>query len=268
MTSPLLQTQIDSAHAYEALFVPALFAYWPPVVADTAQVVPGMHVLDIACGTGVLARTMLRRVTPGGSVAGVDANPGMLEVAKHVTPDIEWKEATAESLPFADDAFDAVVSQFGLMFFTDREQAVREMRRVLKHSGRAAVAVWADLESNPAYAREVELLDQRAGRAAGDAVRAPFALGDPRALHALFADAGFDSVDVAVHTGAAEFPSIRTMVEAELRGWLPVMGVELTEDKIGEILDEAEHSLGDYITPKGTAAFPTRANIVSAVKGT
>ena len=70
-----------------------------------------------------------------GHVVGIDASPGMVAVARQLTPTIEWREGVAEALPFRDQSFEVVVSQFGLMFFTDRHQALREMVRVLARGG-------------------------------------------------------------------------------------------------------------------------------------
>lgn len=266
MSEPTLQAQVDAAHAYEALFVPALFGQWAPKVADAAQVRPGQRALDVACGTGVLARELASRTGAAGRVVGIDPNPGMLAVAKQLAPAIEWREGVAESLPFPDRSFDAVVSQFGLMFFTDRHQALREMLRVLAPGGRLAVAVWGALDSMPAYASEVALLERAAGRPAADALRAPFVLGGRDDLATLFAEAGVAPAEVSTHLGTARFPGIRTMVEADLRGWLPVMGVVLAEDRIGRILQDAEQALGPYAAADGRAEFQLSAHLVTAGK--
>ena len=136
MSDPTMQSQIEAARAYEALFVPALVGQFAPKVADGARVVKGERVLDVACGTGILAREMLKRVGISGRVVGIDAVPGMIEVAQQIAPAVEWRQGKAESLPFSDGSFDAVVCQFGLMFFTDRAQAIGEMLRVLSSGGR------------------------------------------------------------------------------------------------------------------------------------
>lgn len=266
MSEPTLQAQIDAAHAYEALFVPALFGQWTRKVADAAQIQSGHRALDVGCGTGILAREIATRIGSVGDVVGIDPSPGMVAVAKQLAPAVEWREGVAESLPFPDQSFEAVVSQFALMFFTDQRQALREMLRVLTPGGRLAVAVWDSLDNIPAYASEVALLERMAGRQAADALRAPFALGNRKDLAVLFSEAGVGGADITTHHGTAQFPSIRTMVEADLRGWLPVMGVTLTEDLIGCILEEAEQALSSYATADGRTAFHLSVQLVTAKK--
>ena len=129
------------------------------------------------------------------------------------------------------------------------------MTRVLKVGGNLAVAVWESLENSEAYPIEVEILQRHGGESAANALRAPFVLGDKDALVALFDEAGVESVRVKTETGTARFPSIKTMVEADLRGWLPVMGVHLTEERIQSILDEAETAMAQYVTRDGQVEF-------------
>jgi ubiquinone/menaquinone biosynthesis C-methylase UbiE len=174
-----------AAEIYEEFFLPALFQEWTERVADAAQIQGGDRVLDVACGTGVLARTVAARVSPTGSVIGLDVNPGMLAVAAQKAPHIDWRHGQAEALPFDAASFDAVVSQFGLMFFEDREAAIREMARVLRPGGRVAVAVWDSLDNTPGYAAMVELLHNLFGEHAARGLRTPYNLGDKTTLRAL-----------------------------------------------------------------------------------
>lgn len=265
MSNPSLEAEVAAAKAYEALFVPALFGQWASRIADAANLVAGQSVLDVACGTGVLAREALRRTGPRGYVAGLDPSDGMLAVAKESSPSVDWRQGTAESMPFSDASFDAVVSQFGLMF-TDRDRAIREMLRVLKPNGRLIVAVWDTVENIPAYAAEIALLERLAGTRAADALRAPFVLGDRERLSDVFNNAGASAVTISTPKGVAQFPSIRVMVEADLRGWLPVMGVNLTEEEISRILAEAEHALAPYVTDDGRVRFDAPAHLITANK--
>ena len=172
------QVTDSAAEIYETFFLPALFDQWPPKVAQAAQIKSGDHVLDVACGTGVLARHIINLVGESGEVTGLDINPGMLAVAKRKSTVINWQEGKAEALPFEDATFDAVVSQFGLMFFDNRQAAIDEMIRVLKPGGHLAVAVWDTLENTPGYLAMVALLTRLFGAATANGLRMPYVLGD------------------------------------------------------------------------------------------
>lgn len=264
MNESNLQPQIEAARAYESLFVPALFGQWAPRLADAAQVKPGQRVLDVACGTGILAREFAQRVGRGGYVAGLDPNPGMLAVAKEIAPEVDWWQGTAEEIPFPDQSFDVVSSQFGLMFFQDRQKAIQEMLRSANDLGRVAVVVWDSIENIAGYAAEMSLIERFAGKAAANAVRAPFVLGKQDELHELFVTAGASSVEITTYAGLARFPNIRTMVEAELRGWLPVMGVHLDDELIDQIIEEAERALAEFNTDSGSVVFDVTAHLITA----
>ena len=117
------------------------------MLADAARLAPGDRVLDVACGTGVVARAAAERVGRGGRVVGVDINPGMIAVARSLPAattgaPIQWHERSALDLQLTDVSFDVVVCQQGLQFFPDKAIALKEMRRVLDHGGRIAVSVW------------------------------------------------------------------------------------------------------------------------------
>lgn len=253
-----------AAEVYEEFFVPALFRQWPPRVLDAARVGQGQRVLDVACGTGVLAREAARRVGPSGSVTGIDRNDGMLAVARRCAPKVHWQMGFAEALPFVDGAFDAVVSQFGLMFFDDRTTALKEMWRVLQPGGSLAIAVWDALDRSPGYAAMAALLERLFGKCIADELRAPFALGDADALAALFGSAGVRSVGISPHDGMACFPSLESWVHTDIRGWTLA---DLIDDAQYEtLLAQARETLAAFVQPGGAVDFPCPALIASAVK--
>lgn len=108
-----------------------------------AGVTPGMRVLDVGCGTGVVAITAARL---GAQVKAIDLTPELLERARESSAladvDVEWREGDAEELPFGDGEFDAVLSQFAHMFAPRPEVALREMLRVLRRGGIVAFSTW------------------------------------------------------------------------------------------------------------------------------
>jgi SAM-dependent methyltransferase len=255
-----------AAKAYDDILVPALFEEWAPRVVATAGLLPGERVLDVACGTGVLARAAADRVGVHGFVAGLDPNAGMLSVANDRDPTIEWREGKAESIPFADGVFDAVVCQFGLMFFTDRPRAIREMLRVLRPGAPLALAVWDSLAAMPAYAAVVDLIDRVAGPSAARPLCAPFVLGNREELAGLVWNAGLEDVRITTLCGQAKFSSAKAKLEVELDAWLPAMGVQLSVGQRCQILDKAEQALLPYIKRDGSVVFATSAHIVVGVK--
>jgi ubiquinone/menaquinone biosynthesis C-methylase UbiE len=255
------QVHQSAAEVYEQFFVPALFGQWPQRVLDAATVGTGDRVLDIGCGTGILARAAVDRVGSSGRVAGIDPNDGMLTVARRLGPEVTWRTGVAEHLPYPDASFDRVVSQFALMFFVDPPAALAEMARVLAPGRPAAIATWASLDTTPGYAAMVELLGDLFGDEAADALRAPFLLGDPEEVHELVATAFSDPV-VTKHEGRARFESIEAWVHTDVRGW--TLAGMINDDEYKTLLREARSRLARFTDTHGRVAFPAPALITTA----
>lgn len=253
------------AEVYDAQFVPALFAQWGPVVSAEAGVQKGDRVLDVACGTGALALAAARIAGPSGSVVGLDSNPEMLTVARRKAVQIEWREGTAEALPFSDNSFDAVVSQFGLMFFEDKPKALSEMMRVLKPNGRLAVAVCDAVENSPGYGAFALLLDRLFGKDVGDAFRAPFCLGDAGRLHEICNEAGLAGTEVVRRNGNVRFKSIDALVSTE-RACVWTLGGVLTAEQFERLVKESETVLKPFTTDDGSVEFDMPSLIIRARK--
>ena len=263
MTQSSGQVGSDAATFYEELFVPALFAQWGPRMVDTLGPLPGERALDVACGTGVLARELANRLG-GANVTGIDINEGMLAVARMRAPEIQWRNAQADALPFDDARFDVVGCQFGLMFFPDRVAALAEMWRVLRPGGRLAVAVWASLEETPAYATVVAMLSRLFGEPVANELRAPFCLGDRDALASLFRAAKIPDARIATTIGDAKFASIRAWVDADAKAW--TLAERLDTAEYDRLQREAQAALVGFTNDEGRVVFDSPAHIVSAVK--
>jgi ubiquinone/menaquinone biosynthesis C-methylase UbiE len=192
---------------YERYFVPAIGAPLAVDLVDRAALRPGERVLDVACGTGVVARLAAQQVGATGSVAGLDVNPGMLAVARAATPPgmaIEWHEASAEAMPLPDASFDVVLCQMGLQFMPDKHAALREMWRVLARDGRLLLN--APGPTPRALAIMGEALARHVRPEAAGFVHQVFSLHDTAEIENLVRGAGFRDVDVQTHTKTLRLP--------------------------------------------------------------
>jgi ubiquinone/menaquinone biosynthesis C-methylase UbiE len=187
----------NAAENYERYFVPTIGRPFATACIDASGLQRGERVLDVGCGTGVVARLAAERVGPNGAVAGVDINPVMLAVARSASssgPAIEWHESSAESLPLASGSFDVVVSSLCLQFVPDKASALREMRRVLVPNGRMAIATVGP--TPPLFAILEQALARHTTPEAAAFVRAVFSLHEPQELESLTRAAEFRDVEV------------------------------------------------------------------------
>ena len=254
----------EAAVAYEKDFVPAIFAQWPPVLAEIANVTAGERVLDVACGTGILAREMAARVGPTGRVSGLDLNEGMLAVARRLQPEVDWRQGDAARLPFEDKAFDVVASQFALMFFPDRIAAIREMSRVLAPRGRLVVAVCAPIAQTKGYSELARILRGEAGEEAAAMVEGYFALGDQGVLRGLCKAADIAGARILTREGWARFASIDEFIRIEIKG--SPLAALVDEASYQRVLKAARQELRDFCDTQGRVSIRLDATIVTAGK--
>lgn len=255
------QLSETAAEIYQRFFVPALFAGWPDPVLDAAKVVAGDRVLDVACGSGVLAGAAAIRAGDQERVSGVDINPGMLDVARALYPKIDWQQGAAEALPFEANHFDRVVSQFGLMFFEDRIRAISEMRRVCRPGGRVCVAVWGRLQDTPGYLAVAQLLHELFGAERARSIEVPYVLGERDELAGLFDRAGVRDYRIDTLTGQVRFDSIDAWVYTDIKGW--TLADQLSESEYLRFRDHAHRALVAFQLEDGSVCFDAPAHLVS-----
>jgi ubiquinone/menaquinone biosynthesis C-methylase UbiE len=270
--SQLGQWQVagSAPEVYQRELVPAVFGPWAPIVVELAHPRPGERVVDIGCGTGLVARIAAARVGPSGSVAGVDLNPGMLNVARSVatasepSAPIQWHEASADKLPFPDSSFDIAYCQLGLQFFADRPAALREMHRVLVTEGRLALMVWCSIRESPGFAALAEILDRNIGPAAASIMRAPFGLSDAGELTQLVEAAGFRSIRVEQRVGSIQFPSVERFVLSYVHG-SPLAGLVAQANIAAreKLIADTKNALEKATTNAGLS-FPIAARLLAA----
>ncbi len=249
------------ARTYEAKFVPAVFAVWAPVLLDAAHAGPGDAVLDVACGTGVVARHAAELVMPGGSVTGVDLHQAMLTVASGLRPDVEWRQGDVAALPFPDGRFDVAVCQMAFMFFPDPDLAAREMARVVRAGGRVAAVVPAALDDQPAYRIFVDLAVRHAGPSARSLLGTYWNCGDLDRFAGRFAAAGLEVLASQVRCNPARFESVDDFVHTEI-GSTP-LAEHLDPAAIERICDDARTAMAQWETDGGFE-IPLVCNLVAA----
>jgi len=176
---------------YERVLVGPLFRPFAEQLVARLALRDGDRVIDVACGTGILARVARERLGAGAHIVGVDVAPAMLAVARAVDQTIDWRQGNATSLPVkAGEQFTVATCHQGLQFMPDKMTAVREMRRVLAPGGRVAIATWSSLENLPGM-RELNAVVERH---VGGIVDSRHSFGDADALKHLLVEAGFGGV--------------------------------------------------------------------------
>lgn len=236
----------EQAELYEERFVPALFAHWVDAVLGAAGVRAGQNVLDVGCGTGVVARRAAERVGAAGSVTGLDLNRAMLDVAARVGPDVTWQKGDVAALPFDDDSFDVVTCQSAAMFFPDLTGALREMARVTRPGGTVAVQVFDLREQQPAYGPWIAMVARHAGQEALRMLGTYWVHGDRDAMRERCAAASLRVTAVHDHERPVHFPSVEAMVLTEVNA--TPLAERLTQAELDAIIADSHEVYEPFLT--------------------
>jgi ubiquinone/menaquinone biosynthesis C-methylase UbiE len=259
----------NAPEVYERSLVPGIFAPWAHVLVEQVAPQAGERVLDVACGTGVVARLAAQKVGTAGKVVGLDSNAGMLEAAQSLvsapeTP-IEWREGDAVDLPFEVGSFDVVCCQLGLQYFADRPRALREMHRVLVPGGRVILLVWRSIVHSPGFHAIAEALDRHVSPEAGAVMRAPFVFGDTTdELRSLLEQGGFRDTIIRSDVRMVRFASAEELVVQQVAGSpLASHVAQVNNAARAALIHEVDQAMRPY-SNDAELAFPIEGYIAMA----
>jgi len=267
MTLPsYAMNQATFPEMYERWLVNPLFRPWAEMTLEELKLSPGDRVLDIACGTGIVARVAEERLGDAAYIVGIDISSDMLAVGRALAPCIDWREGNASALPLRDgEQFDVVVCQQGIQFFPEKPAAAAQMRQALAKGGRLAVSAWRADDEIPFF-RELRRVAERHLGAITDQ-RSSF--GDAATLEALLRGAGFDEVQSRKVSRTVRFsegtPFLRlnTMALVGMSAAGKAMADEECKRVVEEIVSESASALQQYTDLSGLA-FELSTNLATA----
>lgn len=259
--------QLGFPEMYELALVPTLFRPWAEDLVRLVDIKPTDAVLDVACGTGIVARLAKERTGPTGRIIGIDVNPAMIDVARNRAPDIEWRVGDAASLPVTENGgFNVVVCQQGLQFFPDRRAALAEIRRVLAPGGRLALSTWRSDEEMPV----LRALRAIAERHVGTVSDRRHSFSDGEELRRILINAGFSDVQVSPATKIMRFQDGATFVHLNAVAMVGMseraqeLSAEARTAAAGAIVADSQDLIAKNTDASGFA-YEIGANIATAV---
>jgi ubiquinone/menaquinone biosynthesis C-methylase UbiE len=254
----------DAPTAYSR-FAVKIMEPWTNDLILSAGCRDGDRVLDVACGTGLVANRVNLVSAKVCAVTGVDINEGMLNAARS-NPQIEWRQGSATALPFEDGVFDVALCQQRLQYFPDRAAAMREMARVLVPGGRIALNVWGRLERQPFHAALIDGIAKFLGAEARSAFDLAFALNTAEELKTLASSAGLTNIRVRFEHRTVRYPAPARLV-AGFMGATPVTAqfLALTDDRKQAFVAHVTERLASYMDDGGLAC-PMENHFLTASK--
>jgi len=250
---------------YDRFLVPVMFEPFAQDLANRLQGILSGHVLELAAGTGIVTRALARTLPAPVAITATDLNPAMLDQARsHAGLErVQWQEADALSLPFADQQFDHIVCQFGVMFFPDEVAAFREAMRVLRPGGRFLFSVWGNREGS-VWDVVVAVVGQFLSRGPASLVSPPY--NDVATVQADLAAAGFASITAEDVIQSTHTRSPREAAVSQCHGGLVRAAIDAQmPDQLDEITEAATAAIAARFG-SGPVDSPLHAILFAAVR--
>lgn len=254
----------DAPTAYTR-FALKIMEPWTDDLILAAECRDGDHVLDVGCGTGLVANRINVVSRKFCAITGIDINEGMLTAARR-NPQIAWHQGSATELPFAEGTFDVVLCQQGLQYFPDRQKAMKEMARVLAPGGRIALNVWGALERQPFFVALVDAIATFLGADARSALELPFSLNTAEELRKLAQDARLRNIRVRFEHRTTRYPTAAGLVTG-FTGATPVTAqfLALSDDRRQAFVAHVVERIANYVDDAGLAV-PQENHFLTASK--
>ena len=266
MSEMPLFTSMTFPEIYERALVGPLFKPFAEELVARLSPVQGLSLIDVACGTGIVARVGRERLGPSARIVGVDVAPPMLALARSIDATIDFREGNASALPVGEDeSYSLLTCHQGLQFFPDKAAAVREMRRVLAPNARVAIGCWRPLQDNPAILEFHKVAEQHTGAI----VDSRHSLGSSDALGALLVDNGFQDVHVDAFTHDVRFSDgglfarLNAMAVIGMTDTGKAMDESAQAQLAGRIAAESREVIARF-TKDGEFVFSLTTNIATA----
>ncbi len=250
MAKDTFQLSGNAAGIYQEQKVPAIFRPLALASLDVLSIRDDDKVLDVACGTGVVGREVMKRLGSDGSVSGIDLNDGMIDVARELTQSdasrFEWQMADVTAMPFDAGTFSLAICQQGLQFFPDEDAALREIYRVLRPAGRIAITVWAG--ASEFFKSLAAALSRHVSEEVGEKSLAPFQYAGMTSLPNRLSDIGFEGISVQKLSVVREIYDPETAIPKEILS-NPVgpavsqKGAAVMRRIVDEIMSELSHCI-------------------------
>jgi ubiquinone/menaquinone biosynthesis C-methylase UbiE len=254
---------------YEKCLGPLFFEPFASVVAERIRQIQPLSVLEVACGTGRLTKYLPAGLSAGASITATDVNPAMLDYAKNILAEhkgIRWAVVDAVNLPYENEAFDSIISQFGVMFYSDRPKAYSEAYRTMKPGGTFFFTAWDKFEFNPAARLTNETLTEFFPIDTPAFYKVPFSYHDERQIHQDLASAGFKNIRMEILRVKGYADTAETAAKGLLEGTPVYTAIAERDETMFTPMRKALAEKLAFLLGNKNLSVPLQARLVTATK--